>query len=144
MLASTPLAAGSGMEKDRRQSRRSERPQREITVMPTLSSAGPSAAARAMRQRQSMEWVARAFGATCPSLIVAILPPNCADVPAALAALREPRGPAPDRAAIPPPQWFAPVPSPGVRDQAAAAAAGERAPVPIVVYDDGPGAGFRC
>src|SRR5207247_7463225 len=113
----------------------------EIADMPTLSSSGPSTVAQALRQQQSMEWVARAFGATYPHLIASLLPPDCADVPAALTALREPRGPAPDRAAIPPPRCFAPGPSLDGRDPAAA---GESAPMAIVVYDDRPGVGSLC
>ena len=56
------------------------------------------AAVQVARRQQVIEIVARALGATCPNLVAAALDPKCADVPAAVQALRQRH-----------PEWFAPL-----------------------------------
>jgi len=82
---------------------------------------GPAPVRCAARWSQTMEIVARAFGATRPHMVAEALGPHCPDVPAAIQALRA-------RC----PQWFA-AETDILRSQAGAAVAGSQAPVMICV-----------
>jgi hypothetical protein len=73
------------------------------------------------RWQQTMEIVARAFGAIYPHMVAAALDPDCPDVPAAIQTLRERH-----------PQWFVSA-AETVRTRAAAATASGGEPVLIRV-----------